>query len=162
MTNSKGQPISERTSPRPRPVTVALGIIIATYAVSGVTLVVRVLSAHWPAAATPQSTRWLAIVLLLVVYALMGGLIAALAFRRRWAWWVWLVLFVAGLPGVWSGLQRSLDQGAFSGTRYAFLTALDVAAVVLLLLRSSRQWYGVGRKPGEPSPWRLSDNPKEP
>lgn len=161
MTNLEGQPSSEHPSSRPRPVTVALWLIIATYVVGVVTLVARQITGS-PSVGTHQPSRWLTFAVLLVVYALVGGLIAALAFRRRWAWWVWLVLFVLGLPALWSGLHRSLDQGAFSATRYAVLTALDVAAVVLLLLRSSRQWYGVGRKRGEPNPWRWSDSPKEP
>ena len=71
------------------------------------------------------------------------------------------MLFVIGLPSVWSGLQRSLDRGVLSTTWYALLAALDVASMVLLLLRPSRQWYGIGRKAGEPSPWRTSGNPRK-
>ena len=98
----------------------------------------------------------------LVVYALAAGLAAALFYRRRWAYWVWLVLFTLGLPALWTGVQQSLDQGALSATSYLLLTATEAAAVVLLLLRPARRWYGVGRKPGEPSPWRSSDDPAKP
>ncbi len=38
----------------------------------------------------------------LVVYALAAGLAAALFYRRRWAYWVWLVLFTLGLPALWT------------------------------------------------------------
>lgn len=149
MTHPQG-PLSLRGStPRPRSVAVALWIIIATSAVGAITLVARLVSAHWPTGVHPLSGA-LAWAILVVVLALLAGLIAALAFRRRWAWWVWLVLFVLGVPTEWSGLWHAVQQGGLDATRYVLLLALAVSAQILLLLRPARQWYGVVRKPREP------------
>ena len=145
------------STPRPRSVAVALWIIIATSAVGAITFVARLVSAHWPTGVHPLSAA-LAWAILVVVFALLAGLIAALAFRRRWAWWVWLVLFVLGVPSEWSGLWHAMEQGGLDAARYVLLLALAVTAQILLLLRPARQWYGVVRRPREPSPpsgeWR--------
>jgi hypothetical protein len=158
MSHSDEQTVVEGSLPRPQSVTVALGLLVASWVAGAVLSAVGLLVS--PAGA--HDLRWRALPGTLVAYAIAAGLIAALAHRRRWAWWVWLVLFVLSLPFLWSGLQRSLDSGAFSAARYVLLTAAEVASAVLLLLRSSRQWYGVGREPGAPSPWRWSDSPKKP
>ena len=155
----EGQLTKEPPPPRPRSVTVALTLIVASLVVGALVSTVRLFASSAPAG---QSPRWLTLAVYLVVYALAAGLAAALFYRRRWAYWVWLVLFALGLPALWTGVQHSLDQGALSATSYLLLTAADVAAAVLLLLRTSRRWYGVGRKPGEPSPWRSSDDPAKP
>jgi hypothetical protein len=153
--------VEEQPTPRPRPVTVALWLMVASW-IASAALSVSGLFSSSTTADESQAARWLALVLLLAGYAVAGGLIAALVYRRRWAWWVWLVLFVLGLPYLWSGLQDSLAQGGFTATRYVLLTAAEVGAAVLLLSSPSRQWFGVGRRSGKPSPWRWSDNPKEP
>jgi hypothetical protein len=149
--------VSDPAAPRPRSVTVALGLIIASYSVSVLIAVVRLLTTTQSA---QQQSRWLTLGLLLVLYALVAGLVAALVYRRRWAWWLWIVLFVFSLPSLWTGLLSSLDHGSFGLARYLLAMAADIAAAVLLLLRPAREWYGIRRKTGEPSPWRMSDNPK--
>jgi hypothetical protein len=161
MTHPEGQLIGEPSPPRPRSATVALTLIVASVVVGALVSTVRLFASSAPVGAQ-QSPRWLTLAVYLVVYVVTAGLVAALFYRRRWAYWVWLVLFVIGLPALWTGVQHSLNQGALSATSYLLLTAADVAAAVLLLLRPARRWYGVGRKPGEPSPWRSSDDPAKP
>jgi hypothetical protein len=161
MTNPQRQAITKHVSSRPRSVTVALWLNVAGFVAAGVILVASLFSVALPVG-EHQSVRWLVLAMLLVVFALFGGLLAALFHRRRWAWWVWLVLSVIALPSEWSGLQHSLDQNALGVTRYVLLTAVSVAATVLLLLRPAREWYGIGRKRSEPSSWQWSDSPKEP
>jgi hypothetical protein len=65
---------------------------------------------------------------------------------------------VLGLPFLWFGVQRSFDQGMLSAAGDLVMVAAEAAVAVLLLLRPSREWYGIGRGPGEPSPWRWSDS----
>ena len=161
MTNPQGQRAKRPIGPRPLPVTIAIWLNVVALAAAGINAVVRSFTVAQPAG-PHQVSPWLILALFLIVLALVGGLLAALAFGRRWAWWVWLVIFVLGPPTEWSGLQQALEQGGLSATRYVVLTVLEVIAIVLLLLRPSRQWYGIGRKPGEPIPRRWSDDPEEP
>ncbi len=155
MTNPHGQLDSPVN--RPRTVTVALWIIVATFVIGAVIAAVREFVGPSSQVSSGQVPLAAALAVTLVGFGLMGGLIAALAFRRRWAWWIWLVLFVVGLPGVWSGLRRSFEHGWFNGAENALFAALDVAAMILLLLRPSREWYHIPRKFREPNPPVTSD-----
>jgi hypothetical protein len=144
---------------RPWPATVALAILVASCVVKATIGIEALLSLpqRWDA---PEDV--FVLITLLVGYGVAGGLVVALAYRRRWAWWGWLVFSVLELPFLWTCVQVNLGIDAFAAARWMFLIAAEVVTVVLLLLRSSRQWYGVGRKPGGRSPWRWSDSPKEP
>ena len=155
MTNPRGQPASRSTRARPRSVSLALGLLIAALGVGAVLALVRLVTAPPPEG--DQPARWATAVVFLVAYAVGAGLLAALFYRRRWAWWIWVVLSVLALVYFWSDLQRSLDQGAAYAVQFLLLTAADTAATVLLLLRPSRQWYGVGHKRREPRPPVRSD-----
>jgi hypothetical protein len=160
MTHSDAHMVIEPAAARPRTVTVALWLIAASLLVGAAASAVR-LVASWSSADSGTSSPWLRLAVYVVMYAILAGLLAALFYRRRWAWWVWLVFFVLGLPASWSGLQHGFDHGVLTGVQYVLSSAADIATAVLLLLGPSRRWYGVGRRPGEPSPWRMSDNPKK-
>jgi hypothetical protein len=153
--------VVEPASPRPLAVTVAL-VLIAAALVVGAAASLADLFASRTSEGEGLSSPWSTLAVSLIMYAISAGLLAALFYRRRWAWWVWLALFVLGLPGLWTGLRYGLDEGAFTAARYLLSSVTDVAAAVLLLLRPSRQWFGVARRSGKPSPWRWSDSPREP
>jgi hypothetical protein len=156
MTNPDGQRSKRPSGPRPRPVTIAIWLNVVGLVAAFITAVVQAFSVAQPTG-PHQVSPWLVLALFLVVFALVGALLGALAFGRRWAWWVWLVVSVLSLPTEWSGLRSAFEQGGFSATRFTLSAALAITAQVLLLLRSSRQWYGVGRKAGEPRPSVESD-----
>jgi hypothetical protein len=160
MTHPDAQMIVEPASPRPHTVTVALCLIAASLLVGVAGSAVRLLSS-WSSADAGLSSPWFRLAVYVVVYAVSIGLLAALFYRRRWAWWVWLVFFVLGLPALVTGLRHGFGHGGFSGAQYLLSSVAEMATAVLLLLRPSRQWFGIGRKPGAPSPWRMSDTPRQ-
>ena len=160
MTHPDAQMVVVPDSPRPRAVTIALWLIAASLLIGVAASSVRLVDS-WSSADSGTSSPWLRLAVYVVMYAISAGLLAALFYRRRWAWWVWLVFFVLGLPALWSGLPHGFDHGALTGLQWVLSSAADIATAVLLLLGPSRRWYGVGRRPGEPSPWRMSDNPKK-
>jgi hypothetical protein len=153
--------LTEQTPRRPWSFTVALVLITSAYAAIAVFFVLgQVSDASHAGAGEPL--RWLMLALVLVVWMLLGALmIGGLAYRRRWAWWVWLLLFALALPALWSGLQSSLDQGGLSAARHLLVGAFTVAVVVLLLLPASRRWCGVGGRQAETGPRPSGDSPTE-
>jgi hypothetical protein len=89
---------------------------------------------HW--ATIGAQALWL-----LFAIGVPAALLAALAFRRRWAWLLFVLLSVLILAGsLWSArdtLTTDWPWGAWN----AGTLALRVAVVVLLLLPASRAWY---------------------
>lgn len=136
-----------RTTPRPRPVSAALLLLIASWCVGLIFLLVSP-----PTANEQTATR----IVVIVAEAAYAGLIAALAYRRRWAYVVYLVLAVLTLPYAWSGARRSFDLGPWRAANYVIGQAVVIAVVVLLLRRPAREWYGFGPKTaGGAGEWRL-------
>jgi hypothetical protein len=98
----------------------------------------------------------------MVLAVAVGGLLAALAFRRRWAYILWLCLFYVSLIGMLSILSIASTSelgGIISDApadTAAFVVALcaQVVGVVLLLRRPSREWYGIDHVPAPPGEWR--------
>jgi hypothetical protein len=156
MTNPEGQRAKRPIGPRPLPVTIAVWLNVVALVAGGIIAGVSSFSVTQPAGAH-QVSPWLILAFYLVVLALMSGLLAALAFGRRWAWWLWLVMSVLGLTTLWSDLQHALEQGGLAAARFVLFSTLNVIALVLLLLPSSREWYRIGRRFREPSPPITSD-----
>jgi hypothetical protein len=161
MIHPDSQTVDESGAPRPLAVSVAL-CLIAVEMVAGRVSTLAVELASWSSEGVDTSSPLFVLAVNLVTIAIWAGLLAALFSRRRWAWWVWLVLFVLGLPGLLTGRRYVLDQDTFTAACYLLTCAAHVAAGVLLLLRPSRQWYGIWREPDGRNPWRWSDDPKEP
>lgn len=143
-------------TPRPPAVSRALLLLAVSWATS-VTLLARRLLVSPPLYGEQQPARPTALFLIAVVVAVGGGLLAALAHRRRWAYFAWLGLFALSVFSILSTVPGA-DEGfaAAPASSVAFLLALgaQVGGVVLLLRRPSRLWYGIDRPPTPPGQWR--------
>ena len=147
---SRGQVTIKDSMPRPRSVSIAL-LIVAVGLTIGFVIAAWQILAAWDVRRAPL---WGGIVVLVVVFAIVAGLFAALAFRRRWAYIVYLVVFAIGIPGVVSGVGHATDRGALYLAYYLTSFAGQIAPVVLLLRRPAREWYGISRSPSQPGEWR--------
>jgi hypothetical protein len=127
------------SEPRPTCVTVALCLIAAGLAISTLRLFSTQLLG-WPAPVTDVSAVS-SITAVLVVDALWAGLVAAMVYRRRWAYLVYLVVFVLGLLGFISTAQRLLDQSQATLAWSAVAELVQLSGFVLLLLPTARHWY---------------------
>jgi hypothetical protein len=131
--------------PRPRSVSAAL-LLLAVLWVAGTALLVWHLFIS-PLMVNGWEVSWQAALIIFVpVVALSGGLLAALVFRRRWAYVVWIAMFVISLPSSYSGLSQGLDEGPLTVARWLVVWGANVVPVVLLLRRPGREWYGFVRK----------------
>jgi hypothetical protein len=142
--------------PRPQSVSVALWLIVASWAVSFTLVVWRLLiSPTLPGEQRPNVAA--SVVVIAIALALSGGLLAALACRRRWAYILWLVWFALSLLSSLSSLGRSGAAFDLAPLRVAWWLvdfAVQVAAIVLMLRRPARVWYGISRPPASPGEWR--------
>lgn len=138
-------------SPRPRGVSMALLLLIAWWAIS-------MGRYAWRMLISPEFVDFVgSLMIVAFVVAVSGGLIAEVAYRRRWAYLVLLCLFALGLARMLSGLSAARAVwagGPLSVLWYVVDLAVLVAVVVLLLRRPSREWYGISRPPAPPGEWR--------
>jgi hypothetical protein len=138
--------------PRPRSVTVALAILGVSLAITYAEALVVVVVSSTPFGAQ-QAPRWLVALILSLIFLVPAGLLLAMVRRRRWAYVVALVLFALSVPGTVSGLARHLHPlPVFAGALVFW--AAGIVAVILLLRRPAREWFGFGRPPAPPGEWR--------
>lgn len=140
---------------RPRGVVVALALIAATLAAS---LIGPVRLLTTPSADVGRQSPTVVAVWVLIFIALGFALLAALAHRRRWAYYLWVAgLAFTVLYGV-AGLARSLASSPFDAVYVTLILAAHGAALVLLLSRPAREWLGIGAgrvaAPPLPAEWR--------
>jgi hypothetical protein len=138
---------------RPQSVSVALWLIVASWAVSFALVAWRLLiSPTLPGEQRPSVA--VAVVVIAVALALSGGLLAALVCRRRWAYVLWLAWSALSLVSVLSSLGRAAAAFDLAGLRVAWWLvglAVEVAAAVLMLRRPARVWYGISRRRRRPA-----------
>jgi hypothetical protein len=60
---------------------------------------------------------------------------------KNWARWVYLAIFVLGLPGGGRQVAINLSQRPVSGIIGVIQTALQVAALFLIFTGNSREWF---------------------
>jgi hypothetical protein len=113
-----------RLSDRPQPVRWAVYLLLAT---SIVGLVVTIF-AYWS--------------LLTLVFAFaVIGLVYAIALGRRWAFILTAFLTLSGLIGLPISAHDYLARGIPMLVYAVAATAIDVLAVILLLMPSARRWF---------------------
>jgi hypothetical protein len=133
--------------PRPREVSIALLLLAVLWVAE--TAFLAWFSFVSPPLVNGRQPSWqTALILFVLVVGLTGGLLAALACRRRWAYVVTIILYASSLISSVgsSDLRRSLDDGPLMVLLWLATFAAYVAAVVLLLRRPGREWYGFVRK----------------
>jgi hypothetical protein len=141
------------TMVRPRSVTWALVLLGGSWAISMVMMAWRLFITR-PLINGEPTPVWAAIVATCIVGGIGGGLFAALVYRRRWAYYVYIVLLALGAVSVVSDVGNVLARGPLYVTYYVALQAAQIAGVVLLLRRPGRKWYGAGRRATPPGEWR--------
>lgn len=89
------------------------------------------------------------LVVLAIELGITGGLALAIAYGKRWARIVYIVLVVLALPAV--ALQALAPSQASSGDPIWTLAALafEVGAVCLLLGRPARDWFAACNAPSQ-------------
>jgi hypothetical protein len=132
--------------PRPPAVTVALCLLGCGAALSLITYLAGGSRVSTSSAGAEMSLR-ATVLFLLLVLGLEVGLLVALAYRRRWAYIAVLVLSLLYLPLLWSDARSQLDRGATHFLLFVVTTALQAIALVLLLRRPAREWFGFSRTP---------------
>lgn len=132
--------MSRHADMRPTPVTVAVALLAAGLIVSLAQVGFRLLADSGSGASVAG------FVIALALYVAMGGLVAAIAYGRRWALVAYFVLFVLSLPSLESSLAQRLDQGVAGLAWAAAATAVEVIALGLLISRPSRVWFAAAEK----------------
>ena len=135
---------------RPRSVVVALALIFASLAAA---LVGPVRLLATPANLDQQSRTVIAFWSLLFI-ALGFALTTALAYRRRWAYYLSLAGLVVTMLSGLLGVVRSLALGPLAAGFVILTLAVHIAALVLLLGRPAREWLGIGARLPTPGEWR--------
>jgi len=131
---------------RPTSVKVALGLVAGQLAI-GITQVLARSTQAQPGAALGL------LVVLAIEVTVTGGLLLAMAYGRRWARIVYIVLVVLALPAMALGVLTP-SQGS-GGVPWS-LTALacELGAVCLLLSRPTGDWFvACNARPSAPSAW---------
>jgi hypothetical protein len=108
---------------------VAIGVSLAT-----ASLVIGVLRS---VVAPPPGSLFVPI----LVVAALGALIYAVWSQRGWARWIFLVLFLIGLPAVFFIRQLLLQQGALAMVVMAVQTILQGAALWYFFVPVSNAWF---------------------
>jgi hypothetical protein len=129
--------------PRPKPVVIAVSLLASAFAVRLIWVLAIVLAAL-PREALLESEVIVYFAGGAVSSLVFGGFLAALAFRRRWAYVLCLAFAGLGLLVALVRPARLLEGDAVSVTLGLLMSLLWLAAVVLLLQPSSRAWYGFG------------------
>jgi hypothetical protein len=75
-----------------------------------------------------------------VVAVVGGGICAAVAYGRRWAVYLYVVLFIGGLLQLAASATKAHSNPAGFAWNVT-LTAVGAAALVLLFSRSARIWF---------------------
>jgi len=134
-----------------------------------VLLALLLLGASWLAGLAPEAWRllvspahvdgeppplWASLFFVVVLVGLFGGLLAALLYRRRWAYIAYLALSALSLVSLPSSVGEVRHWTALRLAWYFAVLAVEVAATVLLLRRPAREWYGISRPPTPPGEWR--------
>jgi hypothetical protein len=140
-------------SPRPTAVTVALWLFGSGAALALTIYLARGSRVSTSRAGAETSLR-ATLLLLFLGLGLEVGLLSALAYRSRWAYIVFLVLSLLSLPLLWSDARSQLDRGAADFLWFVVTTALQASALVLLLRRPAREWFGFTRMPAQQGEWR--------
>ena len=132
---------------RPRQVSIAFVLIGAGLA-AGLVFDLAVLFFAEPA---PPGMNFIS---LPIAYVVPSGLLLAMAYQRRWGYVVFIALYVIGIPWLWGSAARQLELGAAYLASFLVVDTCLYAAIVLLLLRPSREWFHVTRPPeAAPGMW---------
>jgi hypothetical protein len=116
----------------------ALAIMLAALAMGALR------SVAWPVHTTVHYPEWLPVVIVVVSCAFNGGILLAVALRQRWAAIVYGVLLILAAPVIL--LHVIVGGSVVARLSYlAFAVAEIMAACLLLLTRSAREWFAAGR-----------------
>jgi hypothetical protein len=84
----------------------------------------------------------------------LGALVIAVAFGKRWALYAMLVLCLLSLGEAWSTVTGRPDGNIAVPVWIAAALAIETLGFALLFSRSSRRWFADLRSPsGSPSGW---------
>jgi hypothetical protein len=135
--------------PRPREVSIALLLLAIMWVVSSAFVAWRMLVSP-KLVVNGEEVAWqAALISVILLVTVSGGLLAALACRRRWAYVATIILYASSLVSQAgsSNFRQSFDDGPLMVLLWWITPcAIDIAAVVLLLRRPGREWYGFVRK----------------
>lgn len=133
--------MSNRQKPTmPVSVKVALSLLAGSLAIG----VLRVIVSPLPG--NPALPPWFGPVVLMTTMVVLGLLIIAMAFGRRWAFITFAIMFVLGLP---SSLPLAIRQLETSTGNFLVLIAQTIAqgiAVGILVMQPAREWFAECRK----------------
>ncbi len=131
---------------RPTSVKLALGLMAGQLLVGLVEELVRSTRAAQPNAA-------LSLLLVVVIeLAVTGGLLVAIAWGKRWARTVYIVLVALALPAMALDALAPSQGGSIFWSLVTL--ALEVGAVCLLLGRPAGEWFAAcGTPPPSPAAW---------
>ncbi len=136
------------TPTRPATVKTALGVMVAVLVVD----LARLLAyppASLPAGPLPSKVSFaIAVGFILLLGA---GLVIAIALRQRWAFIVYTISAVVGLPSAILHLSRGTSHSAGS-LAYLVLLVAGFAPIGLLLTPSARAWFARSTSSVQPSP----------
>ena len=131
---------------RPTSVKVAVGLIAGQLVAGVMEELVRSTRLAQPDAALSL------LVVMAIEVAVTGGLLAAVAYGKRWARIVYIVLVVLALPAMALQALAPSQGGSIFWTLAAF--AFEVGAVCLLLGRPAGDWFAAcNARPSSPAAW---------
>jgi Protein of unknown function (DUF2510) len=146
------------TPSRPRSVTAALLLLAGGTAVAYVVMLAHMLGDPPDVSTTSavsSAVLWFWVAVFTVFAALPFALYIAMAFRKRWAYFVNFVLFGLTLLSALSSLGDTFDRGALTGAWSLGGWGVQIAAIVLLVRPPARDWFAYGRtQDAEPGEWR--------
>jgi hypothetical protein len=125
-----------RLSNRPRPVRWAIWLLLGGNVVSLLLSLAR-------AVVDSGSTTATSLILVVIGFtAVMDlGLVLAIACGRRWAFILYVVVFVGSLASFVSSVRVDLGEGLPVFTWYVLSSVVDAVGIALLLMPSARDWF---------------------
>jgi hypothetical protein len=128
-----------RLSTRPPLVRWALWLLLADFMVSLLSSPLYYVFGH-------ESLTLVALVFIPVFSLVWLGLVLAIAFGRRWAVVIYILLFVgSGYVQLAADPSAGLAQGALAFIWGLLSLSIDTVAVALLLMPSSRAWFAASK-----------------
>jgi hypothetical protein len=92
-----------------------------------------------------------ALVTLVIVFGVMLLLIFLIArMRQNWARWVFTILFALGLPFTLMNIPATISADLAAGGLMLVQLVIQVVAVVMIFMPSSRPWFA--KQPAAPAP----------
>ena len=120
---------------RPKHVRWAILLMYAVLALGAVRLMIAPVNVPQN---LPASWLW---VTLAIVFAVFLWIIVMTGRRHSWARWVYVILFVLGLPAGLRMTRAALDAGGANGAIAALQLAMQLIIIVLLFSPPSNAWF---------------------